>query len=293
MNMGVLFNFYTTPTFTLPGQGMKPGQHTLTFDLASNTHVDIEATVTNVAINYQPATAKAAPQASASSRSPEVTVVWPPNGATLRPLFTLLVSKNNFAPSLELEGKPNLAGYGHYHIFVIFVDMPMMDMTGGSDVGMMSMIGMPGTDSIPVDLSASPQRAAHDHCRARAERPHTDSGSRQESWTELENWYLGEGLGVISRAELARDLHRTTDAVHRRLYDLGLHSYQRWGWTLHRVERVAQVPRHQLQTYIERGDPEPQWMARVEFPSQHTRSRGPRVTHTLPLAYLRRSEPPS
>ena len=37
MNMGVLFNFYTSPTFTLLGQGMKPGQHALTFDLASNT----------------------------------------------------------------------------------------------------------------------------------------------------------------------------------------------------------------------------------------------------------------
>jgi hypothetical protein len=156
MNMGVLFNFYTSPTFTLSGQGMKPGQHTLTFDLASNTHVDMEDTVTNVTINYQPATAKAAPQASASSGTPEVTVMWPPNGATLGPLFTLQVTKNNFTPSLELEGKPNLAGYGHYHVFV---DMPMMDMTGGGDMGMMSMAGMiamPGTDSIPVDLSAWP-----------------------------------------------------------------------------------------------------------------------------------------
>ncbi len=157
MNMGVLFNFYTSPTFTLPGQGMKPGQHTLTFDLASNTHVDMEDTVTNVTINYQPATAKAAPQASSPSGTPEVTVVWPPNGATVGPLFTLQVSRNNFTPSFELEGKPNLAGYGHYHVFV---DMPMMDMGGDhGDMGMMSMagmIGMPGTDSIPVDLRAWP-----------------------------------------------------------------------------------------------------------------------------------------
>jgi len=157
MNMGVLFNFYTSPTFTLPGQGMKPGQHTLTFDLASNTHVDMEDTVTNVTINYQPATAKAAPQASSSSGTPEVTVVWPPNGATVGPLFTLQVSRNNFTPSFELEGKPNLAGYGHYHVFV---DMPLMDMGGDhGDMGMMSMagmIGMPGTDSIPVDLRAWP-----------------------------------------------------------------------------------------------------------------------------------------
>jgi hypothetical protein len=156
MNMGVLFNFYTSPTFILPGQGMKPGQHTLTFDLASNTHVDMEDTVTNVTINYQPATAKAAPQTSGSSGTPEVTVAWPPNGATVGPLFTLQVTRNNFTPSLELEGKPNLAGYGHYHVFV---DMPMMDMAGGGDMGMMSMagmIGMPGTDSIPVDLRAWP-----------------------------------------------------------------------------------------------------------------------------------------
>jgi hypothetical protein len=243
-----------------------------------------------------------------------------------------------------------------------------------------------------------------------------DVGRRRESWSELEDWYLREGMGLLSRAELARDLDRTPDAVHRRLYDLGLHSYQRWGWTLHRVERVAQIPRHRLQTYLERGDlpyvrgskcvyvdpgdllvvreidwlhppaeleeatlqalrerlirilagqdwriarpfraqpltrsdrrwrprlmqpgskpvevsagdrvevvspvpgrpycqgrrgrvhlvywsvvrtvrnstrsiAEPQWMARVEFPSQQGRSRGPRVTYTLPLACLRR-----
>jgi hypothetical protein len=59
-------------------------------------------------------------------------------------------------------------------------------------------------------------------------------GRSEEAWTALEDWYLREGAGLISRAELARDLRRTPDAVHRRLYDLGLHSYQRWGWTLHR-----------------------------------------------------------
>jgi len=81
-----------------------------------------------------------------------------------------------------------------------------------------------------------------------------DVGRRQESWSELEDWYLREGMGLIPRTELARDLHRTPDAIHRRLYDLGLHSYQRWGWTLHHVERVAQIPRHRLQTYIEQGE---------------------------------------
>ena len=159
MNMGVLFNFYTTQTFTLPGQGMKAGQHTLTFDLASNTHEDMEDTVTNVTINYQPLALQPAPDAIQSSGAPEVSILWPPDGATVGPLFTLQVDKKNFAPSLQLEGKPNLAGRGHYHVFV---DMPMMDTSGGGGQdmgGMMSMAGMiamPGNDSIPVDLRAWP-----------------------------------------------------------------------------------------------------------------------------------------
>ena len=152
MNMGVLFNFYTTPQFTLPGEGMKPGQHTLTFDLASNTHMDMEDTVTSVTINYQPLTAKAAPQANPSAGTPEVSIVWPPNGATVGPVFTLQVNKKNFTPSLELEGKPNLAGFGHYHVFVD-MDMSGMGMEGGM-MSMAGMIGMPGSDTIPVDLRA-------------------------------------------------------------------------------------------------------------------------------------------
>jgi hypothetical protein len=81
-----------------------------------------------------------------------------------------------------------------------------------------------------------------------------DVGRLHESWSEIEDWYLREGTGLIPRNELARDLARTPHAIHRRLYELGLHSYRRWGWTLHRVERVAQVPRHRLQTYVDRGD---------------------------------------
>ncbi|MBV9596385.1 MAG: hypothetical protein JOZ87_05945 [Chloroflexi bacterium] len=81
-----------------------------------------------------------------------------------------------------------------------------------------------------------------------------DVSRRQESWSELEDWYLREALGLIPRTGIASDLNRTPDAVHRRVYDLGLHAYRRWGWTLHRVERVAQVPRHRLQKYLDRGD---------------------------------------
>ena len=152
MNMGVLFNFYTSSSFTLPGEGIKPGQHTLTFDLASNTHMDMEDTVTSVTVNYQPLTAQPLPQATSPAGSPEVSIAWPPNAAVVGPQFTVQLQRNSFTPALELEGKPNLAGYGHYHVFV---DMDMAGMSGGM-MSMAGMIGMPASDSVPLDLRAWP-----------------------------------------------------------------------------------------------------------------------------------------
>ena len=110
MNMGVLFNVYTSSTFTLPGQGIKAGQHTLTCDLASNTHMDMEDTVTSVTVNYQPLTAQPLPQATSPAGSPEVSIAWPPNGAVVGPQFTLQLKHDSFTPTLELEGKSNLGG---------------------------------------------------------------------------------------------------------------------------------------------------------------------------------------
>ncbi|MCI0524316.1 MAG: hypothetical protein L0Y75_03550 [Acidobacteria bacterium] len=47
-----------------------------------------------------------------------------------------------------------------------------------------------------------------------------------EAWTPEEDWFLAEGAGVFSRKELAEALGRSPNAVHRRLYDLGVHTYK-------------------------------------------------------------------
>lgn len=75
-----------------------------------------------------------------------------------------------------------------------------------------------------------------------------------EEWTPEEEWFLREGAGILSRKELAAALNRTPNAVHRRLYDLGIHSYRARGWTFHRIERVAQVPAHIIRCYADRGE---------------------------------------
>jgi hypothetical protein len=100
MNMGVLFNFYTGPKFTLPGQAIIPGRHTLIFDLASNTHMDFGNTVQKVEIDYQPAKAKPAPKPTESAAAPEVKVTSPTDGATVGPKFTLASNQPISSPRL-------------------------------------------------------------------------------------------------------------------------------------------------------------------------------------------------
>ncbi len=154
MSMGVLFNFYTTPTFTLLGDAITPGKHTLIFDLSTNTHMDMEDTVQHVTIDYQPTNARPAPAAIANAGSPVARITSPADGATVGPQFTVQVDKSNFTPSFGLEGKPNLAGFGHYHVFVDMDAFPMMMM--GGMMSMDGMVAMPGSDTIPLDLSAWP-----------------------------------------------------------------------------------------------------------------------------------------
>ncbi|MBI3654112.1 MAG: hypothetical protein HY231_24030 [Acidobacteria bacterium] len=73
-------------------------------------------------------------------------------------------------------------------------------------------------------------------------------------WSELEDWYLKEACGVLPRHQIAHDLRRGVNAVKRRLYDLGLNTRKRWGWTIHRIERVTGIPVHTIQSYMKRGE---------------------------------------
>ena len=155
MSMASLTNFYCTNSFTISGQGVKPGQHTLMVDLASNTHMDMQPTATEVKFDYEPTSPPAPLPASAKTGAPTITIAGLNDGAAVGPKFSFTAPTTNFTPSGDLEGKQDVAGYGHIHVFV---DMPMMD-TSGSSGGMMSMagmVGMPGTNNISLDLSDWP-----------------------------------------------------------------------------------------------------------------------------------------
>lgn len=73
-------------------------------------------------------------------------------------------------------------------------------------------------------------------------------------WTPAEEWFISEGAGLLSRVEMADFLGRTPDAVHRRLYDLGIDSRSARGWTVHRAASGMNVGDHVLWQYLERGE---------------------------------------
>lgn len=166
MTMATLGNFYCDTTFSVSLAGLEPGTHTLIVDLSSNTHMDMMETAQEVDIDYQPTHPVSLPEGELTG-TPGITLVSPADGATVPPVFTVQVEPVNFMPSGEIEGRGNVPGYGHYHVFV---DTPMgeMSMMAGSsmeatpeqgmgEMEMMSMAGMvlmPGTNTFELDLSA-------------------------------------------------------------------------------------------------------------------------------------------
>jgi len=165
MTMDALANFYCTDTFTISGEGLTTGTHTLIVDLATNSHLDYADTVKEVEFDYQPQTERPLPEPN-DQGEPGVELVSPTDGATVPAKFEVEVAPVNFEPSEGLEGKGNIDGYGHYHVFVDTSSMMMMEGTpdgemetmatpeGTVGMAMHGMILMPGTNTFELDLTA-------------------------------------------------------------------------------------------------------------------------------------------
>jgi plastocyanin len=139
-----LTNFYCTDTFTIPGDGLTPGEHTLAVVLASNTHVPMMDTAQVVTIDFQPQQPVPLPAPNYAG-DPGLTLVSPLDGATVPSLFEVQVQPTNFTAAAALEGKTNIPGYGHYHVWVDTPEMPP---------SLAGLALMPGTNGFTLDLSA-------------------------------------------------------------------------------------------------------------------------------------------
>jgi hypothetical protein len=141
---GGLINMFCGPKASISLANVPAGKHTLEFVAAEDDHAEDMHSAKSVTFIYKPSHPLLI-TARHSTGAPAITIVSPKNGATVSGGFNLVVRTTNFTPSCALYGKPNLAGYGHWHAFV--------DTVNGGMMGMGTMLGMSCARSFHVSLA--------------------------------------------------------------------------------------------------------------------------------------------
>ncbi len=129
-----LVNMFCTPTATISMQNVTPGMHTLTAVPALNDHAEVEENASSITIDYQPAHSLQAIANATFAGAPSITILSPTKGQTVSGSFDVVVKVTNYNLSCDLMGKPDVAGYGHWHLNLDSMSGPMM--------GMGTMLGM-------------------------------------------------------------------------------------------------------------------------------------------------------
>lgn len=141
---GSLVNMFCSHQDKVSLQNVKPGQHTLEFLAAENDHTDDMKSIKKASFDYQPTKAPAAITGEQKG-TPAIQIVSPKPGSTVHGGFDFTVKPSKFEFSCALYGKPDVAGYGHWHINV--------DSTTKGMMGMGTMLGMSCQHTFHVSLA--------------------------------------------------------------------------------------------------------------------------------------------
>jgi len=131
---GSLVNMFCTPTATVSMQNVNPGMHELAVVPALDDHAEVMMNETSIKIDYEPTNPLPAITNATISGKPSIQILSPKDGATVSGSFDVVVQITNFKPTCALMGKPDVSGYGHWHVNLDTMTGPMM--------GMGTMLGM-------------------------------------------------------------------------------------------------------------------------------------------------------
>lgn len=182
MDMEHLSGMYCSDHFTISTAGLKPGKHMLTVVLADDAHA-MASLPASIPFELDSASAQALPPAS--SEKATIAIVSPKNGDVVGRKFDLKLATSHFNLSCDLEGRADIAGTGHLHVFASEAGvtdktgpapmmammatekgkmiaqkmskdtgMPMARLQSMMTMAMPGLLGMPCTTTVPVDLSA-------------------------------------------------------------------------------------------------------------------------------------------
>jgi len=150
---GALVNMYCTPAALVSLQNVKPGMHTLTVVPALDDHQQVTPSARSIMFDYAPAAPLPTLTGVMTMAKPSITIVSPKTGATVSGTFTVHVRIKNYRPSCALFGKPNLHGYGHWHL--------NLDTATGGVMGMGGMMGMSCTHVIRASTAGLMPGSTH------------------------------------------------------------------------------------------------------------------------------------
>ncbi len=123
-----LVDMFCAPDATLSMQNLQPGTHTITAQPALTNHMDVEMNASSVTIDYEPTHPQPALTVATFAGSPSIKILSPAKGAQLSGNFNITVQVSNYNVSCALEGKPDVAGYGHWHVNLETLNSGMMGM---------------------------------------------------------------------------------------------------------------------------------------------------------------------
>jgi hypothetical protein len=103
---------------TLSMQNLNPGQHTIGVVPALSDHMDVMDNAQSIKIDYEPASPLPAIAAAPAGGTPAIKILSPATGSTVSGPFDVRVQVTGLNLSCPLEGKPDVAGYGHWHVNV-------------------------------------------------------------------------------------------------------------------------------------------------------------------------------
>lgn len=135
-----LVDMFCTPQATVSMQNVKPGSHTLSVVPALSDHADVQMNMQSVKIDYEPTNPLPEIQAAASTGTPSIKITSPQPGASVSGDFDVKVQISNFHSTCDLEGRPDVAGYGHWHVNI--------DTTNSAMGGMATMMRMACGDTM-------------------------------------------------------------------------------------------------------------------------------------------------
>jgi hypothetical protein len=129
-----LVNMFCTSSATISMQNVSRGMHTLTVVPVLNDHSEVEENARSITIDFAPTTQLHTITDATFAGKPSITIISPKNGDTVSGAFDVVVQVTNYNLSCDLMGKPDVAGYGHWHANLDTMSGPMM--------GMGTMLGM-------------------------------------------------------------------------------------------------------------------------------------------------------